>query len=242
MSDVGILEDLPKYLSSGPKDVIEEAVADLLTILFSSSELRHHQAAMGAVNQLLTVLRLGSRGARYSAARALQALDLALSHEILLDWEGLNANDCFPNYVRYLHLRESKVIKIVIKQNEAEGEAAKQFLEDGPADLSTESIHKALDLEKVPIIPHPKAIGPAPVPANAPATIKHRKGLCAKHTCSCVNGVVLRQSYPRFKFGRNVNVLPNRGINGGKVTQQQVLQNLNTLKGWSFHVPPFLIQ
>eukprot|EP01018_Ginkgo_biloba_P019292 Gb_18151 [translate_table: standard] len=74
MADAGALEALSKYLSLGPQDAIEEAVADLLRILFSSPELRRHEAAMGAVNQLIAVLRLGSRGARYSAARALQGL------------------------------------------------------------------------------------------------------------------------------------------------------------------------
>ncbi|KAH9295260.1 hypothetical protein KI387_038848, partial [Taxus chinensis] len=74
MAEAGALEALTKYLSLGPQDAIEEATADLLRILFSSPELRRHEYANGAVNQLVAVLRLGTRGSRYSAARALESL------------------------------------------------------------------------------------------------------------------------------------------------------------------------
>lgn len=74
MSEAGALDALTKYLSLGPQDAIEEATADLLRILFNSVELRRHESAIGAVNQLVAVLRLGTRGSRYSAARALQGL------------------------------------------------------------------------------------------------------------------------------------------------------------------------
>ncbi|KAK2384679.1 protein CELLULOSE SYNTHASE INTERACTIVE [Trifolium repens] len=74
MVESGALEALTKYLSLGPQDATEEAATDLLGILFSSADIRKHDSAFGAVNQLVAVLRLGGRGARYSAAKALESL------------------------------------------------------------------------------------------------------------------------------------------------------------------------
>ncbi|MBA0805031.1 hypothetical protein Gohar_004576 [Gossypium harknessii] len=74
MVESGALEALTKYLSLGPQDATEEAATDLLGILFTSAEIRRHEAAFGAVSQLLAVLRLGGRAARYSAAKALESL------------------------------------------------------------------------------------------------------------------------------------------------------------------------
>ncbi|XP_068636551.1 protein CELLULOSE SYNTHASE INTERACTIVE 1-like [Aristolochia californica] len=74
MVEAGALEALTKYLSLGPRDATEEAATDLLGILFSSAETRRHEAAYGAVNQLVAVLRLGGRASRYSAAKALESL------------------------------------------------------------------------------------------------------------------------------------------------------------------------
>lgn len=74
MAESSAVEALTKYLSIGPQESIEEAAAELLRILFSSEELRTHSSAGGAVEQLVAVLRLGTRGARYSAARALEGL------------------------------------------------------------------------------------------------------------------------------------------------------------------------
>ncbi|KAJ7945366.1 U-box domain-containing protein [Quillaja saponaria] len=74
MVESGALEALTKYLSLGPQDATEEAATDLLGILFSSAEIRIHESAFGAVSQLVAVLRLGGRGARYSAAKALESL------------------------------------------------------------------------------------------------------------------------------------------------------------------------
>ncbi|KAI4310687.1 hypothetical protein MLD38_035645 [Melastoma candidum] len=74
MVEAGALEDLTKYLSLGPQDATEEAATDLLGILFSTAEIRKHESAFGAVSQLVAVLRLGGRGARYSAAKALESL------------------------------------------------------------------------------------------------------------------------------------------------------------------------
>ncbi|KAH9307091.1 hypothetical protein KI387_011495 [Taxus chinensis] len=72
IAEAGALEAVTKYISLGPQDSIEEAGVDLLRILFENYELRHHEAAMGAASQLVAVLRLGSRGARYNAIRALE--------------------------------------------------------------------------------------------------------------------------------------------------------------------------
>ncbi|WCJ31825.1 Armadillo/beta-catenin-like repeat C2 calcium/lipid-binding domain (CaLB) protein [Euphorbia peplus] len=74
MVESGALEALTKYLSLGPQDATEEAATDLLGILFSSAEIRRHESSFGAVSQLVAVLRLGGRGARYSAAKALESL------------------------------------------------------------------------------------------------------------------------------------------------------------------------
>ncbi|THF99623.1 hypothetical protein TEA_029639 [Camellia sinensis var. sinensis] len=74
MVESGALEALTKYLSLGPQDATEEAATDLLGFLFSSAEIRRHESAFGAVGQLVAVLRLGGRGARYSAAKALENL------------------------------------------------------------------------------------------------------------------------------------------------------------------------
>ena len=74
MAEAGAIEALAKYLSLGPQDAIEEALAELLRILFSSPEIRRHESVVGAVNQLVAVLRLGTRRSRYSAARALEGL------------------------------------------------------------------------------------------------------------------------------------------------------------------------
>ncbi|XP_043722318.1 protein CELLULOSE SYNTHASE INTERACTIVE 1-like [Telopea speciosissima] len=77
MVESGALEALTKYLSLGPQDATEEASTDLLGILFGSAEIRRHDAAFGTVSQLVAVLRLGGRGARYSAAKALESLFLS---------------------------------------------------------------------------------------------------------------------------------------------------------------------
>ncbi|XP_006655925.1 protein CELLULOSE SYNTHASE INTERACTIVE 1 [Oryza brachyantha] len=77
MAEAGILEALTKYLSLSPQDATEEATTDLLGILFSSSEIRQNEAALGTVNQLVAVLRLGGRNSRYSAAKALESLFFA---------------------------------------------------------------------------------------------------------------------------------------------------------------------
>ncbi|KAL8497357.1 hypothetical protein ACS0TY_020879 [Phlomoides rotata] len=74
MVESGALEGLTKYLSLGPQDAYEKAATDLLGILFSTAEIRRHDSAVGAVSQLVAVLRLGGRAARYSAAKALENL------------------------------------------------------------------------------------------------------------------------------------------------------------------------
>ncbi|CAH9139382.1 unnamed protein product [Cuscuta epithymum] len=74
MVESGALEALTKYLSLGLQDLTEEAATDLLGILFTSPEIRRHESSFGAVGQLIAVLRLGGRGARYSAAKALENL------------------------------------------------------------------------------------------------------------------------------------------------------------------------
>ncbi|GAB4862090.1 Protein CELLULOSE SYNTHASE INTERACTIVE 3 [Ancistrocladus abbreviatus] len=84
MAEAGALEALPKYLSLSPQDLTEASISELLRILFSNSDLLQHEAAVNSLNQLIAVLRLGSRNARLSAARAL--------HE-LFDAENLRASE-----------------------------------------------------------------------------------------------------------------------------------------------------
>ncbi|XP_076910232.1 protein CELLULOSE SYNTHASE INTERACTIVE 1-like [Bidens hawaiensis] len=74
MVESGALEALTKYLSLGPQDATEEAATVLLGILFSTAEIRKHDSAFAAVSQLVVVLRMGGRRARYSAAKALENL------------------------------------------------------------------------------------------------------------------------------------------------------------------------
>ncbi|KAJ6817246.1 protein CELLULOSE SYNTHASE INTERACTIVE 3 [Iris pallida] len=74
MAEAGALDALTKYLSLGPQDPTETAITDLLGILYSNPDLVHHEVSLSSLNQLIAVLRLGSRSARFSAARALQEL------------------------------------------------------------------------------------------------------------------------------------------------------------------------
>ncbi|KHN20608.1 Ankyrin and armadillo repeat-containing protein [Glycine soja] len=74
LAEAGALEALNKYLSLSPQDSTEAAISELLRILFSNSDLIKHEASTNSLNQLIAVLRLGSRNARYSAARALHEL------------------------------------------------------------------------------------------------------------------------------------------------------------------------
>ncbi|KAK4276716.1 hypothetical protein QN277_014834 [Acacia crassicarpa] len=74
MAEAGALEALTKYLSLSPQDSTEASISELLRILFRNSDLVKHEASASSLNQLIAVLRLGSRKARYSAARALYEL------------------------------------------------------------------------------------------------------------------------------------------------------------------------
>ncbi|KAF6170569.1 hypothetical protein GIB67_031977 [Kingdonia uniflora] len=74
MADAGALDALTKYLSLSPQDSTETIIAELLRILFSNPDLLHHEASLSSLNQLIAVLRLGSKSARFSAARALHEL------------------------------------------------------------------------------------------------------------------------------------------------------------------------
>ncbi|XP_061341916.1 protein CELLULOSE SYNTHASE INTERACTIVE 3 [Gastrolobium bilobum] len=74
LAEAGALEALNKYLSLSPQDSTESAISELLRILFCNSDLVKHEASTSTLNQLIAVLRLGSRNARYNAARALHEL------------------------------------------------------------------------------------------------------------------------------------------------------------------------
>lgn len=74
MAEAGALDALAKYLSLSPQDPTETSITDLLGILYSNSDLLHHEVSLSSLNQLIAVLRLGSRTARLSAAKTLQEL------------------------------------------------------------------------------------------------------------------------------------------------------------------------
>jgi len=87
MAETGALEALPKYLSLSPQDITEASISELLRILFTNSELLRHDSAVNSLSQLIAVLRLGSRNARLSAARALCEL---FNAENIRDFEAVN--------------------------------------------------------------------------------------------------------------------------------------------------------
>ncbi|KAJ0256566.1 Protein CELLULOSE SYNTHASE INTERACTIVE 3 [Hirschfeldia incana] len=74
MAEAGAVEALTKYLSLSPQDSMECTISELLRVLFSNHELRQNEVALSSLNQLIAVLRLGSRRARYNAAGALNEL------------------------------------------------------------------------------------------------------------------------------------------------------------------------
>ncbi|XP_033508371.1 protein CELLULOSE SYNTHASE INTERACTIVE 3 isoform X2 [Nicotiana tomentosiformis] len=74
MAEAGALDALAKYLSLSPQDLTEATISELLRIIFSNSDLIQYEAAVSCSVQLIAVLRLGSRSARLSAARALDEL------------------------------------------------------------------------------------------------------------------------------------------------------------------------
>ncbi|OWM85108.1 hypothetical protein CDL15_Pgr027895 [Punica granatum] len=74
MAEAGALDALTKYLSLSPQDSTEATISELLRILFSNTDIIRYEASASSQNQLIAVLRLGSRNARFSAARALNEL------------------------------------------------------------------------------------------------------------------------------------------------------------------------
>ncbi|KAF9608979.1 hypothetical protein IFM89_012318 [Coptis chinensis] len=74
MAEAGALDALTKYLSLSPQDSTETTISELLRILYGNPDLLRHETALSSLNQLVAVLRLGSRSARFSAARALHEL------------------------------------------------------------------------------------------------------------------------------------------------------------------------
>ncbi|XP_010063409.2 protein CELLULOSE SYNTHASE INTERACTIVE 3 [Eucalyptus grandis] len=74
MAEAGALDALTKYLSLSPQDSTEATIADLLRILYMHADIIRYEASVSSLNQLIAVLRLGSRTSRFSAARALHEL------------------------------------------------------------------------------------------------------------------------------------------------------------------------
>ncbi|XAR55556.1 hypothetical protein NMG60_11035659 [Bertholletia excelsa] len=85
MAEAGALDALTKYLSLSPQDLMEAAISELLRILFSNPDLLRYEASISSLNQLVAVLRLGSRKSRLSAACALNEL---FDAENIRDSEG----------------------------------------------------------------------------------------------------------------------------------------------------------
>lgn len=74
MAEAGAVDALTMYLSLSPQDSTETAIINLLGILYKNSDLLYHGSSLSTLNQLVAVLRLGSRNSRLSAARTLQYL------------------------------------------------------------------------------------------------------------------------------------------------------------------------
>ncbi|KAG0494352.1 hypothetical protein HPP92_005346 [Vanilla planifolia] len=74
MAEAGALDALTKYLSLSPQDSTEAIITDLLAILYRNPDLPQSELSLTSLNQLIAVLRLGCRRARFSAAKALQGL------------------------------------------------------------------------------------------------------------------------------------------------------------------------
>lgn len=74
MAEAGALDALTRYLSLSPQDSTEAAISELLRILFSNPDILRYEASASSLNQLIAVLRLGSKSARFSAAGALHEL------------------------------------------------------------------------------------------------------------------------------------------------------------------------
>lgn len=90
MAEAGALDALTKYLSLSPQDSTEATISELLRILFSNSDLLRYEASASSLNQLIAVLRLGSRSARFSAARALHELfDAEYIRNSELAWQAV---------------------------------------------------------------------------------------------------------------------------------------------------------
>ncbi|KAI5057613.1 hypothetical protein GOP47_0027628, partial [Adiantum capillus-veneris] len=110
MAEAGVVEALTKYLSLGPTDNMEECTADLMRILFSTTELRCQKSAIGALEQLVAVLRLGGKNARYSASKALQELfqaDHIKNHDA--------ARQAIPPLMEMLRTGSEKEQKVALK-------------------------------------------------------------------------------------------------------------------------------
>ncbi|XP_062098801.1 protein CELLULOSE SYNTHASE INTERACTIVE 3 [Humulus lupulus] len=141
MAEAGALDALTKYLSLSPQDSTEATISELFRILFSNPDLIRYEASASSLNQLIAVLRLGSRNARFSAARAL--------HE-LFDSESIRESELARQAVQPL-------IEMLTAASESEQEAAlvalitltsgnsskALFLTDVEAN-SLESLHKIL--------------------------------------------------------------------------------------------------
>lgn len=90
MGEAGALDALTKYLSLSPQDSTEASISELLRILFSNPDLVRYEASLSSLNQLIAVMRLGSRDARFSAARALHELfDAENIKDSELAWQAL---------------------------------------------------------------------------------------------------------------------------------------------------------
>ncbi|KAJ4748925.1 CELLULOSE SYNTHASE INTERACTIVE 3 [Rhynchospora pubera] len=74
IAESGAIDALTKYLSLSPQNSTETAITNLLAILYTNPELLQHESSLSTLNQLLAVLRLGSRNSRLVAARALKEL------------------------------------------------------------------------------------------------------------------------------------------------------------------------
>ncbi|CAI6002567.1 unnamed protein product [Closterium sp. NIES-65] len=79
-SPMPIQPHAPLLPLSPVQEAMEAAAVELLRVLFQADDLRVHAAAPAAMDQLVAVLRVGSRAARLPAASALEALFAVDAH------------------------------------------------------------------------------------------------------------------------------------------------------------------
>lgn len=141
MAEAGVLDALTKYLSLSPQDSTEASISELLRILFSNADLIRYEASASSLNQLIAVLRMGSRSARFSAARALHELfDAENIRDSELAWQAVQPLVDMLNATSGGEQEAALVALIKLTSGSSSKAALLADLEGNPL----ESLHKVL--------------------------------------------------------------------------------------------------